>query len=335
MAEIVYDNFYLGLRAGPDSIRAEATVMDEIHWAMQWQRRPIERTCQAISQFHGPYAGASPTLTKVLGAVAGAEQTLQELARTAAIGVDIVNQAVSDVQNIAGLINNITCANMSTPFLRYFVTECQSLHPDVNAFIQNNINQFPYFQAVAESIGSHFTIISDLNMISQLFSIECGQLPIHNLKTAARMVRSLSSKMYNVTAGVMEDAASFLDTLSMRAMSLEENFAFLNPNYAIKAAVAHGHNFCMDVFHQLRSENSIPIVLAELMGIFGDRLRLLNQIFPVEYRVKHEEKLYDINVEGALHSVDRLNRSAAILHHGIKETLGATREMFSDDREGT
>jgi|TARA_R110000787_G_scaffold336_8_gene1283 hypothetical protein len=333
MSEIVYNNFYHGLRAGPDSTREEGTVLDELHWAMQWQKRPIDRTCQTISQFHGPYSGSSPILSKVLNAVKGAENSLQKLARTADEGVHIVTQEIAKVRNIAGLINDVTGANMSTPFLRHFVTECQSLHPDVNAFIQNNINQFPYFQQVSEQIGSHFTIISDVNMISQLFSIECGQLPINNLKTASRMVRLLSSKMFKATAGNMEDSQNFLDTMSMRNMPYEENFGFLNPNYAQGEAMAHGHNCCMDVFHQKRAENAIPKVLENLMNIFGDKLRLLNQIFPVEYRIKHEEKSYDIMVEGESQTVDRLNRSLG--RESKIEDLKATEEGKTTDGEGS
>lgn len=331
MSERVGNNFYQGLRMPPDGSIHEATVFDELRWALQWQKTGVARTCQAVSQFHGPYVGSSPTMATIVKAVEGVDHTLQSLARTANDAVDLVNQTIYEVENIAGLINNITCAEMTTPFLRHFITECQVLHPDVTSFIHNNINQFPYFQKVAESIGTHFTIISDCNMIDPLFTLSCLDLPTTNLKAAARMTRSLFTKMFEATAGTMENAQNLLDTLTLRAMPYEDNHGFVHPHSAVKGAIAHGLNYCMDTFHQLRSQTAIPGVFVQLLNHFGDRLRLLNQIFPVEYRVKHEEKLYEIQVEGQPNTVDRLNRQYPGREADIDRSLKATQQTFDGD----
>lgn len=316
-------------RMSPDSPKSEAHIFDEIRWGLSNQNNPIGRTCQLINQFHGPYGGSSGTLSNILNSMAGANSRLKKMSTNSKNSVDIVNEAINGITNVINTINSMTCSQMSTPFLRYFITECQVLHPDVTAYIQANIEQYPYFQQVSEQIGTHFTIISDCNMIDPLFTLQCGQLPIENLKTAARMVRPLFNKMFKPIAGNMEDSQKFLDTLYLRALPCEENHMYTHPNYGNESPIAHGNNFCMDVFHQQRAENAIPGVFGRLISIFGDRLRLLNQIFPVEYRIKHEEQIYEIPIEGQTLKVDRLNRPWPGRTSNNDRSLKADRETFN------
>jgi hypothetical protein len=334
MSIVVTDSFYKGLRMPPDGTKEDATVLDEVRLGLQWRDRPIERTCQIINQFHGPFGGSSSELSGIISKIAGANARLQQMSTDSSQSVQLVQQAISNLTPIVDLINKVTCSEMSTPFLRYFVTECQVLHPDVTAFIHANIDRYPYFQQVSEQIGSHFTIISDINEIDPLFTLECGQLPIENLKTASRMVRSLFSKMFKPTAGNMEDSQKFLDTLSMRAMPCEGNHGFARPHYAKEKPIAHGNDFCMDVFHQQRAEDAIPGVFGRLVALFGDRLRLLNQIFPVDYRVKHEESLYQVPIENDILTVDRLNRVYPPRKMDNDRSLKANEEQFNEDNNG-
>ena len=331
MSHIITSDFFHNLRMVPDGSKQVAKILDEVRWCFQYRDRPIQKVCQAISQFHGPFNGASPQLAQLINVIAGKSKVLSELANTVGDAVSIVESAIQGVEQVVNTINQLTAMNFSTPFLRFFVKECQVLHPQVTEFIKNNIGMFPYFEQISESVGSMFTIITDINELSQLFTLECGQMPFKNLKSASRMVRSIFDKMFLYASGNMEDSQKFLDTLFMRAMPCEDNHGLTHPDYLNEGPVAHGNNHCMDVFHQPRAEAAVPGVFAKLVALFGDRLRLLNSVFPVKYNVNFKDKTYNVQVENETVQVDRLNKIYPAKVY-TDEMLKAEEKEFKEDK---
>lgn len=302
-------NFYKGLVSGPESRRWDQTMFDEIRLSAEYSSRPTEHVAQALSHFHGPFGGASPTLSNISRAIQGRNKNLRDLAGSVERAVDITLAAISDVHNTLELINDVVGMNMTTPLLREFVAHSSQCHPSVTEYIQQHNGQYPYFQQVSEEVGTMFTIISNAKEIDPMFSLECGQLPNCSLETASRMLRQIYDKIFEPIAGTIEDSNSFLNTLFLRALPCT-SMSHLHPNYSRRAPIAHGHNYCMDPHHRSRAIQAIPEIFERLVHTFGDRLRILNQIFPVDYRVKYEDEIYQVNVEGKPTPVDAINQNA-------------------------
>lgn len=329
----VTEEFYHNLRVVPDGELKDFKVMDEVRRGLQDQEDPIKTTCDVIKTFHGAGIGSSETLREVTKAMAGSDKALRRIASDSERASQ-VNSATAKMGNASELINaGVTCATMDTPFLRYFITDCQTLHPDVYAYIQENIEEYPYFKQISEQIGgTHFTLIADFNNIDPLFGLDCNNLPNDNIRTSARMVRALFFKLFIPIYGSLEDAQSLLDCLFIRSMPVEENNVFYNPNYKGRGPIAHGNNYAMDVFHLDRAIGAVGPIYGELFKLFSDRLRLLNHIFPVKFLVNFEHKIYEVKVEDSLLNVDRLNRSVERRIMTNERSLGSDQENF--DKEG-
>lgn len=335
MQEIVTEDFYHNLSVEPDGQLKDYKIMDDVRRQLQDQEAPIDRTTEAIKIFHGPSSGSSQNIHEVTKALAGGDKRIKNIINYSAKELAQIQEALSKTENAIDLVNRgVTCNTMDTPFLRYFITECQSLHPDITNYILEHPEEFEYFQQISEQVGgTFFTIIADFNSIDPLFSLDCENLPYYNLRTSARMVRALFFKLFIPIYGTLEDAQSLLDCLFMRAMPVQENHAFFNPNYAKKGPKAHGNNYAMDVFHLDRAIAALNPVYAELFKIFGDRLRLLNHIFPIKILVNFEHKIYEVDVEGTIQKVDRLNRSIEKRIMSNNRSMGAEEEDFNKEAD--
>lgn len=325
-------DFFYTMRVSPDGELKDFKVMDEVRRPMQLSVTPVETTTEVIKMFHGPFGG-STQLHNIINAVAGSDRNLRKAAADTKQAANVVNSSILSLGKVSGLINqNIVCSNMDIPFLRFFITECQVLHPDITAEIQERIEEFPYFKEVSEQIGMHLTIIADCNQLDPIYTLDCENLPNDNIRTSARMIRLLFYKMFITIYGMIEDAESFLDCLMLRAMPYEENQGFLNPNYSEKGPMAHGNNHANDVFHLDREVEAIPEVLKKLVEMFKDRLRLLNQIFPITFLVKIDEEVFEVDIEGTKRTVNRLNIIKEDTNR-TNETLKARRERFEKEQD--
>lgn len=337
MVETVTQEFVENLTLPPDGKLEEFKVMDDIRRQSEDQEDPIGMLEKAAKILHGPGAGSSNSIHEANKLMAGGNKILRNMVNDSAKSLAEIKSAISKTENAVELINTgVSCATMDTPFLRYFITECQVIHPDLTKRLLDDSEKFEYFKQISEQVGgTHFTLIADFNSIDPLFSLDCENLPYNNIRTASRMVRALFFKLFIPIYGSLEDAQSILDCLFMRAMPVEENHAFYNPNYASKGPIAHGNNYAMDVFHLNRAIEAVCPIYAELFKIFGDRLRLLNHIFPVRILVNYEHKIYEVDVEDTVMKVDRLNRSIEKRIMTNERSLGAEEEDFeqeSDDK---
>lgn len=322
-SHVVRNDFYVTLYSNPDGTASEYTPFENLRRALQLNITSRTATAERILQLHGPEALGSTVTNNYIKSVAGNDKNLKAHERQ-------LNSALSEINDE---MKTFIGATMSTPFLRAFIVESQVLHPDVTTLIHENIEKYPYFKDISEEVGSHFVIIADWNQIDPLFTLDCENLPSDNLRTSARLSRILFYKLFITIYGMIEDAEKFLDCLFMRAMPYEENHAFFHPNYAKESPAAHGNNYANDVFHNERAIAALTDVLIELINKYGDRLRLVNPIYPIKFLIKVKDEIFEIKVEDSVQTVDRLNRTTETIVR-TNDTLKAYDQRFEKDDDG-
>lgn len=333
-SNVVREDFFYTITIGPDDTIDKLKPMDEVRRQTQNLFEPVNKTFETIKHLHAlPDPVAGDVMNNYMVSVAGNDKILNNQRKNTDKSASEINKIVADMDNTIGLINKgVSFSNMSTPLLRYYITECQVIHPDVTLKIHENADELTYFKDISEQVGSRFVIIADWNQVDPLFALDCDNLPNENLRTSGRMARLLVYKMFITIYGMMEDVEKFLDCLFLRAMPYEENHAFLHPNYANESPTAHGNNNANDVFHLQRSIDALPEILNQLLEMFGDRLRLVNQIFPVDFLVKFEDQVFTINVEDTEMTVDRLNMTTSEINR-TNESLKGSTERFDQDND--
>jgi hypothetical protein len=76
----------------------------------------------------------------------------------------------------------------------------------------------------------------------------------------------------------------------------KEIMAIIDSAESDSAPMAHGHNFCMDVFGAKRRIDAIAGSAAIVMQKAGDALRLVNKFFPVRQVSKYETETFNITL---------------------------------------
>lgn len=308
MSNVIRENLYYSLYLEPDGTISEYTIMDETRRPMQYQSNPAGKTAEIFKQIHAVMPMAGPQTHAYIKSAAGNEKTLNLLSAKTGKSVGELNRMLLDTTNSIDVINSgIVGGNMSTPLLRFYIREVQVLHPDVTKIIHDNIDEYPYCKDISEQVGMQFTLVADINQLDALFTLDCNHLPNENIRTSGRMTRILYYKLFLSLYGMMEDAEKFLDCLFLRAMPCEENHMLFHPNYAKEGPTAHGNNYANDVFHLDRSVEAMSGVLNALVEYFGDRLRLVNTIIPLEVIVQSGSQVFTKTVEDTEMTVDRLN----------------------------
>jgi hypothetical protein len=346
MPQVVTEDSRKSLRSSPTGKRKDGTIFDELYCSLQTSENPLDRAIQTIAEFHGPWTGSSVELTDFVAFVASkvASPQLMGLAQQAAgAAVDVVKAVTQMQPSSVGKQNPMTCALMPAPLLREFLNRAQKLHPAINMYIQMHIGTFPYFQQISEDIGQFASIVMNQRAIDPMKWANRGGVDC--LETNSRMSKNNLFKMHEEIFDLMDDANNLVNALFLRSMPKQNNMSFMHPEYSKESPVAHGHNFCMDVFNAKRNIDAIAPCVSAITALTGDVLRLVNKFFCVKELAKYNIEGFEIsmnegpNGEAITYIVDNTGRA---MHdtdelHDISDPTNDlvinTKKEFKDEKD--
>jgi hypothetical protein len=297
MPQVVTEQFNQTLRSSPSGQRKSGTMFDEIYGALETSLNPLDRVIQMISEFHGVWTGGSQELFQFASFLASA--TGSNVLRNVASRVGDSACLANDLQvqlppSKVGRQNNEFAAIMPAPLLREFVTFAHNIHPALNMYFRLHAGNFPYFQQVSEEVG-RFAHISSRN--SEIDPMRWPRMNgVNCLDTNSRMDSNMLGKMFPSTFFQMDNVSNLLNALFLRGMRVDNNIGCLKPNYSQEQPIAHGHNFCMDVFGNQRRVDAVPGCAAVVMNLAGDALRLVNKFFPVRQIGRYQTESFNISL---------------------------------------
>ncbi len=309
MPSVITEQFTQNIFSGPSGERkTQPTIFDELRWATEHAQNPLEQVVQMISEFHGPWTGMSQQLMNFVNAVASAKQSkdINSYVNTAKQAMSLLDTLSQAIPTTVGRVNNIIASNMNIPLLREFVSQCQSIHPTVNSYIQNNIGKYPMFQQISEDVCSFGQIVLKPSEIPPMDRIETGG--DESMQTDSVLARSDNTKLYDPIKNMVDISNSLVELMFLRTQPIENNIALLKPEYGKDGKpISHGHNFATDGFNAKRGKDAIQPCVIEATSKFGPSLQLCNWAFPHKYQSKNNVEFYTLEAEGETYIADKLN----------------------------
>lgn len=309
MPSVITEQFTQNIFSGPSGERkTQPTIFDELRWATEHAQNPLEQVIQLISEFHGPWTGMSQQLMQFVNSVASAKQSkdINSYVGVAQDALSLLDTLSQSIPSTVGRVNDIIASNMNIPLLREFVSQCQAIHPTVNAYIQNNIGKYPMFQQISEDVCSFGQVVLKPSEIPPMDRVETGG--DESMQTDSVLSRADNTKLYPPVKNMVDIANSLVEVLFLRTQPIENNMALLNPEYGKNGkGVAHGHNFTTDSFNAKREKDAIQPCVIEATSKFGPALQLCNWAFPYQYQSKNNVEFYSLQAEGKAYIADKLN----------------------------
>lgn len=308
MAEVADYNFFKSLNANVFDLSPK--ILDELHLALEHSEKPIEQTMQVISEMHGPYNGSSEKMAEFVNSFAGKlgkfESALTKSKSLMNSKAEQIKSIVSEIKSTVNLINKTTASQMNTPMLRAFIGEAQKLNPLVNDLIQREIDRFPMFQQVSESIGMFFNIHVTKTALDVSKTLK-NNTGYTNYDTNMILRKNSFKKSFRPISEMIERSHVLTDSLSYRCIP-QNDIANYHKNYGDSTPFSHGYNNCQDVYHLERMKNARNGSLIKLINTFGDQLRLLNTFFPVTISLDYGTESQEIMTEHGPVLVDEHGR---------------------------
>jgi hypothetical protein len=278
--------------------------LDEIQMGMEHAENPINQTLQIISQFHGPYNGASSHIAdfikKYSDKLSKFENALGRVNNKLNKKIDRIQQAIGEIENRVETINKLVGNNMSTAHLRSFIQNAQNIHPLINDMIQREISKFPYFKQISEEVGMFFNLHIDKTLVN------AEQILSGNRTREYSTNSNIKPRLYNNTfkpiADMVEDGMNLVDSFMHRALPLGDNIK------NVAGDIAHGFNGVRDVLHHARALGAKNGSLIVLMDGVGEQLRLLNTFFPVTFTRNNDTTSGELTTEHGPLMVDEHGR---------------------------
>ena len=302
---IVTEEFIKSMSSEPSGQKKTMpTIFDELRWATEHSQQPLEQVIQMISEFHGAWTGMNAITLQILSDLTSLysnpnNKVILAQARQAHKSLASVN-----TPSTVGRINNITANDMQVPLLRQFITTCQSIHPSINTYIQNNIGKYPYFQQISEQVGGLGQIILTSKDVHPLKRVETGG----NISMTSDypIRRSVDRKIFTNISKLIDESDSLVNCLFLRAMRPGGNNAILSPGD--NSSMSHGYNYTMDVANADRNKQAIAPCLTKAVLKFGPAIELCDAYFPIDYQVKLEPQYFTLKTETGEYTADALNR---------------------------
>jgi hypothetical protein len=302
---IVKEDFIKKIHANPSGKRkTDPTIWDELRHAAQHSQKPLEQVLQIIGELHGPFTNINANVANLLNVLLSlfSNKDNKNVVNQVKTALTALNSVISN--STIGRKNNITANQMSVPQLREFVSKSQAIHPSVNAYIQNNIGKYSYFQQISEQVGSLGQIVLTSKDIHSSKRVEVEGK--NSMKTDYPIRRNVDKKIFKNVAKIVDISDSLVNCLFLRAMKPEGNNAILLKGQ--NTTVSHGYSFTMDTENEERNKKAVAPCLTKAVQRFGPVTQLLDSFFPVEYQVKLQPELYEIMTEDGICYVDKLNR---------------------------
>jgi hypothetical protein len=114
-----------------------------------------------------------------------------------------------------------------------------------------------------------------------------------HLDAAKEQVRITDTAL---AAGDEEKAQDALDEGKRQAELAKNKFEESKKIKNNSGPLAHGHNFCMDVFGNQRRVDAVPGCAAVVMNLAGDALRLVNKFFPVRQIGRYQTESFNVSL---------------------------------------
>ena len=114
-----------------------------------------------------------------------------------------------------------------------------------------------------------------------------------HLDAAKEQVRITDAAL---AAGDEEKAQDALDEGKRQAELAKNKFEESKKIKNNSGPLAHGHNFCMDVFGNQRRVDAVPGCAAVVMNLAGDALRLVNKFFPVRQIGRYQTESFNVSL---------------------------------------
>jgi hypothetical protein len=305
MSQIVTEQFTKSIYAHPEGTRkTKPTIWDELRHAQEHSQKPLEQVLQLIGEFHGGFTGMNQATGNLLNFLLSLfsnknNKNIQAQAQTALNALKNVVPSSS-----IGRINNITANEMPPEQLREFVVRSQQIHPSVNAYIQNNIGKYPYFQQISEQVGSLGQVVLTPTDIHPIKRIETGGKD--SMTTNFPIRRNVEHKVFKNLSTYIDATGSIVNCLFLRSLRAEGNNSILLNGDNTK--LSHGYNFTMDVENASRNNAAIAPSMAKTVQRFGPSLGLLNSFFPLRHQVSNSPEFFEIETETGKVMVDMLAR---------------------------
>lgn len=286
-------------------------ILDELHLALEHVENPINQTMQVISELHGPFSGSSQELGDFIQSLSGKlgkfESALKKMQSNVKTQIAKVKDAVSKVESSVNLINQITSSEMSTSMLRAFIGQAQKLNPLVNDLIQREIEKFPMFQQISESIGMFYNIHISKVMIDPEKVLN-GNTGYKSDDTNMVLRKDNFKKIFRPISEMIEQSNNLTESLIHRCQPITDLTNYIK-NYSESSSKCHGYSNCQDVFHYKRAVAAKDGALVKVISHLGDRVRLLNSIFPVTVSLDYGTQTQEIQTEHGPVMIDENGRS--------------------------
>lgn len=284
----------------------------------------VEQLVEEANELSG-----SKALNSYLQSMKKHEKTYENLLKNSESGLAELTERISNTKSLINRVNNTSSALFDTPLLREFVSHAQNLHPAVTSIIQQNIDQFPYFQQISEKIGSFYTITSSINSIDPMQWLRNDP---HDFMTNNILRGQTQPKLFGGMANMVTNSDGYLNTLFLRNTP-ETHMGFVHEKYSQEKPLAHGYSGTYDTFHAQRALNAKAEILPRLLAIVQDKIRLLDSYFPVVQAVQSVNNYFFVPVEKTEQLVNVYNRPADKPELNVNKVLGTRESDFDGGRD--
>jgi len=282
----------------------------------------VGQAVQEIAIIHGPPKGFGGETLGALGSIFGGAdggfaQTIHQLESAA----DGVLDAIDNAENLVDTFKTLTFSDVGTALTRAYLRNVETLLPKgISDAISSNIQQFPMFAKISESLGLVFYNMKILNngidLIDGVMQDVMDSTGLSTLLGQHSLVRMLPQYAMNLHQNIR-----LVQRLAMRFMP---PCTFGKLFHKMDKALAHMYDFANDVLSYLNILDNRKAYLQALVGQYGSFLSLVNNFYPICHEYTAPNDLKQVDVDGRKVDVDIL---------GNPKKRGSRQGMLSNDSQ--
>lgn len=301
VAEFVGREFILEQMPSNDSYKTRKLV-DKIHQVNE-NVKGLDNSLNRIQALHGPYNGASTELLNFTKNLFGNDPAFRSSILDLERGVINLKNAFQGVEDIVDLAGDITFADLSTGLLRAYLRNVEILLPPaIKGAIQDNLERFPWFSQMSESLGSlyHNFVLNDgaTNLVDQMITGVLEDTGLSNVLSQHDWIRMLPEYAAN-----FHDNVRLFQRLGSRVLP---KCTFSKIYNIMDEPLAHIYNLANDAFGFLDVFDNRKRYLNLLFNQYQNLIRKINNLYPICHEYSAPSGPQDIRISGDIVSVDIL-----------------------------
>ena len=261
----------------------------------------VDVSTREIKRLHGPFTGAGSEFVAFTKNMFGNDPdfvgTILELEKSAIALKDIV----SNVEGIIDDSKTLTMSEVSTALMRGYLRNVETLLPkSVSNAITSNLNEFPLFTKVSETLGTvyHNIVLSDnaTDIVDNIIGDTLESTGLSNILTQHDWIRMLPEYAVN-----FHNNTRLFQRLATRVLP---RCSYPNVFHIMDEPLAHLYDLARDALFFLDVLNNRKKYIKFLIDEYGDLLRKINNLYPLchEYSVENNPEL--VNIAGDTVLVD-------------------------------